>query len=41
VSGGIPTILTDGSTVAGKWATMYAKNASTTTATEVDVWVLG
>jgi hypothetical protein len=41
VSGGVPTILTDGSTVAGKWASMYAKNASTTTATEVDVWVLG
>lgn len=41
VSGGIPTILTDASTAAGKWVSMYAKNASTTTATELDVWITG
>lgn len=41
VSGGIPTILTDASTAAGKWSSMYAKNASTTTATELDVWITG
>ena len=41
VSGGVPTILTDAGTVAGKWASMYARNSSTTTATEIDVWIMG
>ena len=41
VSGGVPTILTDASTAAGKWASMYVRNSSTTTATEIDVWILG
>ena len=35
--GGVPTILTDASTAAGKWASMYVRNSSTTTATEIDV----
>ncbi|NBW15907.1 MAG: hypothetical protein EBR82_48780 [Caulobacteraceae bacterium] len=38
---GIPTILTDAGTAAGKYRAIYAKNASTTTATEIDVWILG
>jgi hypothetical protein len=41
VSGGVPTILTDASTAAGKWVSLYVRNASTTTATEIDVWILG
>jgi len=38
---GIPTILTSGTTAAGKWVNMFARNASTTTATEIDVWITG
>jgi len=38
---GIPTILTNASTASGKWATLYAKNTSTTDAIEADLWIWG
>lgn len=38
---GIPNILISTTSVSGKYANIWIRNASTTTATEVDVWFLG